>query len=227
MTLAAEVASAISGGMTGTVGVSGSESEEHFESPEEFWVALVMSRVGDTEVHLDGHRYPVSVQHAGSTADGLPPAEPGFSRMGLAVFDLTFRDGSVLTFPSQDGPSLADPPDVLDQGERLLDPITDLEFRGVEAIIGELFRAAGSDALTADQEDRVLKLAQLILWQRNQMQPGTTPRWTMVGVARSVLLRLAVDIPLAVTGNAVYDLCAGIGWRDLAEALVNSPGSPI
>lgn len=225
MTIAAEVASSLSGGAIGTVGAA--DSEQPFDSPEQFWVALVVTRPGDTEIRLGGRSYPVSVENAGSTADGLPPPDPGFSRMGLAVFSLTFEDGSVLEFPAKDGEAEADLPEVLDRGELLLDPITDLEFRGVEAIIGELFRAAGLDALTSDQEDRVLKLAQLILWQRNQIEPGRTPRWTMIGVTRSVLLRLAVDVPLAVTGNAVYDLCLGIGWRDLAEALLHSPLPPL
>lgn len=127
-----------------------------------------------------------------------------------------FADGSEARVARGDEPG---PARTLDRGVALLEPIGLREFTGVESIIGKLYEAAGTGRLSEADERRILELAQLIEWQRRETVPDETPRWQLIGVVRTVLLRLAKEVPVAFAANEIALKLHEVGWHDLAASL--------
>lgn len=142
--------------------------------------------------------------------------------VGAHEVHLRFEDGTEAVLGRDDEPAPKDAR-VLDRGAALLEPVTLSEYQGIETIIGELFAAAGTGGLSDADERRILQLADLIRWQHRETTPGVTQRWQLVGTVRSVVLKLAAEVPIALAANEIALKLHEVGWHDLATALGQIP----
>jgi alkylated DNA nucleotide flippase Atl1 len=181
---------------------------------------VLVRNLGQFATYIDTHeltdsRFDVSTLD-GDVLEGV--IDDVTEETGVPWWRLVFDDGSILDA------FLPDEDEALDSGLSLLEPVTVAEIGGIEILLDQLWTAASRKDLSAEQERRVLELAHLILWQRNAATPGSTPRWKLVGVVRSAMVRLAVDVPIAVIGNQTYETLSAMGWGHTAAEVGRALG---
>lgn len=131
-----------------------------------------------------------------------------------------FADGSESSAPSYIAHSgvIDDPP--VDVGIGLLQPVTAREVAGVEAILQHLWVAIDGGLLSAAQCHQVQAMAELIQEERRTTEPGTSPRWKLIGPVRTVLRYLAREAPRdALAWWKLVELLDKLDWRGLIAEL--------
>lgn len=135
---------------------------------------------------------------------------------------LRFDDNSELFAhsASQYGDEERDRIEPLDDGPRLLEPITAVELAGLEPVLAQLWLAIDNQALTAAQQHQIMAMAELLKAQQLAAQPGQTERWKLVGPLRAVLTYLAKEAPRdALAWWKLAELLHQIDWSTLAGEL--------
>jgi hypothetical protein len=133
--------------------------------------------------------------------------------------------GSLRQDPEDEPDLLGEEPPVLrlDVGVHLLQPVTVLELRGVEAALTIIERAIDQVALTTSQEHRVRALLSALEAQRREASPGKTPRWKILGAAGTVLMAVAVELPQGIAAwPEAARILRDIGWPSIAELFSRS-----
>lgn len=119
---------------------------------------------------------------------------------------LKFSDGSISRYHPPGPP--------LDDGPRLLEPISVRELTAVEGILSVLWEALGTEDLTDVQRGQIMAMADLIRAEQVASAPEVTPRWRLVGVVRGALRYLVKEAPRdALAWWKLADLLQAIDWH--------------
>lgn len=152
---------------------------------------------------------------------GTEDREPTYVR-----FEVTSWNHDTVAIEFEDGSTRVDsiwrpPPDQevpFDTGVQLLQPITVVELRGIESILGVLERAIERSELSEFEERRILAMAEVIREARLEAEPGTTLRWKLIGAVRCSLRYVYKEAPKDfLAWWKVTDLLSEINWTDLAQ----------
>jgi hypothetical protein len=130
--------------------------------------------------------------------------------------EIEFEDGSTRVNPIWRPPPDEEGP--LDTGVRLLQPITVVELRGIESILGVLERAIERSELSEFEERRIVAMADVIRQARLEAEPEVTLRWKVIGAVRSSLRYIYKEGPKDfLAWWKVAELLSEINWMELAQ----------
>lgn len=108
----------------------------------------------------------------------------------------------------------------LDTGLLLIEPLTTGEFQGIEGVLDWLRSQAETYRLTERQQEQILAIAEIIRTNQRLAEPGSTPRWKMIGLISGALFHLAEQFPESVLDwIELSEKLEKMGWPGLAEAI--------
>lgn len=193
------------------------EASKAVELPHAGWVPLTVTlseSAHPLEFALEGSDGPIRLRFADGSERALPVPSSTVELAGRAS-GVASDKGSLTVTHTTDAVLVG-----LDDGPALWQPITVEEFGGIEALIGELYKAQGRGELEVHHAQKILELAELLRDVARATTPGETPRWRPIGAVRAVLHRLFQN-PFrdALALSELLDILKRIRWHDLYEEL--------